>query len=61
MGGLDIKFMTVAEVTKATRLSKMTIYRMIHEGELKATRISRSFRVDEQDVIALIKAGHVRP
>ena len=39
--------MTVAEVATALRVSKMTIYRLIHSGELPAMRIGRSFRVSE--------------
>ncbi|MBA2323568.1 MAG: helix-turn-helix domain-containing protein [Pseudonocardiales bacterium] len=39
--------LTVAEVAKTLRVSKMTIYRLIEAGELPAIRIGRSFRVPE--------------
>jgi len=32
------------------RVSKMTVYRLVHAGELPAVRVGRSFRVPEQAV-----------
>ena len=32
------------------RVSKMTVYRLVHSGELPAVRVGRSFRVPEQAV-----------
>jgi excisionase family DNA binding protein len=46
----DVRFLTVAEVAKIMRVSKMTVYRLIHSGELEAVRVGRSFRVPEQAV-----------
>jgi excisionase family DNA binding protein len=46
----DIKFCTVAEVAAMMRVSKMTVYRMLHNGEIPALRVGRSFRVREEDV-----------
>lgn len=45
-----VKFLTVAEVAALMRVSKMSVYRMIHAGELEAVRFGRSFRVPEQAV-----------
>ncbi len=42
------KFLTVAEVAEQMRVSKMTVYRLVHSGELAAVRVGRSFRVTEQ-------------
>ena len=41
------KFLTVAEVAEIMRVSKMTVYRLVHSGELPAVRVGRSFRVNE--------------
>ena len=41
----EVKFLTVAEVAAAMRVSKMTVYRLVHSGELPAIRVGRSFRV----------------
>jgi excisionase family DNA binding protein len=38
-------FLTVAEVAAQMRVSKMTVYRLVHSGELEAVRVGRSFRV----------------
>jgi excisionase family DNA binding protein len=45
----DSKFLTVAEVAAMMRVSKMTVYRLVHSGELPAVRVGRSFRVREDD------------
>jgi len=43
----DVRFLTVAEVALIMRVSKMTVYRLVHSGELEAIRVGRSFRVPE--------------
>jgi excisionase family DNA binding protein len=53
------RFLTVAEVAEMTRVSRMTVYRMVHAGELPAVRVGRSFRVPEAAVQQLIAAGLV--
>lgn len=49
------KFLTIAEVAAMVRVSKMTVYRMVHNGDLPAVRVGRSFRVTEDDVHEYIK------
>ncbi|KRF37158.1 helix-turn-helix domain-containing protein [Nocardioides sp. Soil805] len=46
----DVVFLTIAEVAAKMRVSKMTVYRLVHGGELPAVRVGRSFRVTEDDV-----------
>lgn len=41
----QMSFMTVAEVAALMRVSKMTVYRLVHNNELPAVRVGRSFRV----------------
>lgn len=50
----EVKFLTVAEVADMLRVSKMTVYRLVHSGELPAIRFGRSFRVPESAVQAAI-------
>ncbi len=50
-----VKFLTVAEVATVMRVSKMTVYRLVHSGELPAVRVGRSFRVPENDVHAYLQ------
>ncbi len=42
-----MRFLTVAEVADVMRVSKMTVYRMLHAGEMPAVRVGRSFRVPQ--------------
>ena len=57
-GGEDsvsaIRFLTVAEVAATMRVSKMTVYRLVHNGTLEAVRVGRSFRVPEKAVQAYL-------
>ncbi|TDQ05589.1 excisionase family DNA binding protein [Labedaea rhizosphaerae] len=46
----QVKFLTVAEVATVMRVSKMTVYRLVHSGELPAVRVGKSFRVPEKAV-----------
>lgn len=47
-GGADIRYFTVAEAALILHVSKMTIYRLVHSGELEAIRVGRSFRIPGQ-------------
>lgn len=49
-----LRFLTVAEVATQMRVSKMTVYRLVHSGELEAVRVGRSFRVPEHVVEAYL-------
>ena len=51
----EVVFLTVAEVASVMRVSKMTVYRLVHSGELPAIRVGRSFRVPQQAVHEYLK------
>ena len=55
----EVKFLTVAEVAAVMRVSKMTVYRMVHAGELPAVRVGRSFRVPEKAVHDYLRAAFI--
>ena len=55
----DVRFLTVAEVASIMRVSKMTVYRLVHSGELEAIRVGRSFRVPEQAVTQYLRDSFV--
>jgi excisionase family DNA binding protein len=44
------ELLTVAEVSALLRVSKMTIYRMVHAGEMTHVRVGRSFRIPAEAV-----------
>ena len=53
-----MQFLTVAEVAAAMRVSKMTVYRLVHNGELPAVRVGRSFRVPEDAVHEYLRGAY---
>ncbi len=55
----EVRFLTIAEVATVMRVSKMTVYRLVHSGELTAVRIGRSFRVPEQAVHDYLRAAFI--
>ena len=55
----EVRFLTVAEVATIMRVSKMTVYRLVHAGELEAIRVCRSFRVPEQSVNQYLRDAFV--
>lgn len=46
----EAQYATVNEVASLMRVSKMTVYRLIQQGDLPAVRIGRGYRVLEDDV-----------
>ena len=50
-----VRFLTVAEVAEMMRVSNMTVYRLVHSGDLPAIRFGRSFRIPESAVETLIQ------
>lgn len=55
----EVRFLTVAEVASIMRVSKMTVYRLVHSGEMPAVRVGRSFRVPEDAVDAYLRGSFV--
>ena len=56
----DVRFLTVAEVAAVMRVSKMTVYRLVHNGELPAVRVGRSFRVRDVDVDGYLQSRYTQ-
>ena len=54
----DVRFLTVAEVALIMRVSKMTVYRLVHSGELEAIRVGRSFRVHAKAVHDMLESSY---
>lgn len=51
------QFMTVSEVAEVMRVSKMTVYRLIHAGELPAIRVGKSFRVPQSALSSMLDSS----
>ncbi len=57
----QMRFLTVGEVAQMMRVSTMTVYRLVHAGELPAVRFGRSFRIPESAVSNIVySAGELR-
>ena len=52
------QFLTVAGVAALMRVSKMTVYRLVHNGELPAVRVGRSFRVHARAVHDMLETSY---
>jgi excisionase family DNA binding protein len=53
------RLLTVAEVANVIRVSRMTVYRLIRRGQLKAIRVGRNYRVAEDDLTRYLEAQAV--
>ena len=45
------RFLTIFEVAAIMRVSKRTVYRMVHDGHLEAAKVRGSFRIPEDAVL----------
>lgn len=54
-------FLTVSDVAARLNVSKMTVYRLVHSGELEAVRFGHTFRVSEEAVGHYLADAVVNP
>ena len=54
----QMQFLTVVQVASMMRVSKMTVYRLVHGGELPAARVGRSFRVPRHAVEEYLRSAY---
>ena len=50
-----VRFYKVSEVAEVLRVSKMSVYRLIHAGGMEAIQVGRSFRVPAHAVDAYLR------
>lgn len=53
--GSDGYLLTVEEVAQALRLSKMTVYRLLHTGAMTHKRVGHSYRVEKGELERYLK------
>jgi excisionase family DNA binding protein len=51
------RLLRVREVADVMRVSTMTVYRLIHAGDLPATRVGHSYRIAQREVDAYLLRG----
>ncbi|MBU0660932.1 helix-turn-helix domain-containing protein [Patescibacteria group bacterium] len=49
MKEIDKDFYLVEEIASKLRISKMTVYRYIEAGKLKANKLGKEFRISTED------------
>ena len=54
-----LALLDISEVATALRVSNMTVYRLIHDGRLPASRVGRSFRVERSDLDAYLDVSYL--
>jgi excisionase family DNA binding protein len=54
------RLLTVAEVAATMRVSNMTVYRLIKNGDLPALRVGKNYRIRESDVDAFLSDRSVQ-
>lgn len=52
------RMLTVHQVADVFGVSRMTVYRLVHSGQLPALRINRSFRIDSAAVDRFMRANN---
>ena len=52
---IEERLLTVREVAEVLRVSRMSIYRMIKQGEMPAFRVGRGYRLRQEDVHRYLK------
>jgi len=52
-------YLTVDEIAEKMRVSKMTVYRLCHSGQLPTIRVGRSFRVLETDLAGFVRQSEI--
>ncbi|MBA3691658.1 MAG: helix-turn-helix domain-containing protein [Actinobacteria bacterium] len=51
----EARLLTVNEVADLLRVSRMTVYRSIKQGEMAALRVGRNLRLREEDVHSYLR------
>jgi len=49
------ELLTVVQVSKILKISKMTVYRYIKAGKLSAIKVGRDFRIKQSDFDAFLE------
>lgn len=54
---LTPQLLTILEVAEILRVSKHTVYRLVHEGDLEAIRVGRAFRIPQHAISGISRAS----
>jgi excisionase family DNA binding protein len=51
------RYLTITQIAADLRVSRMTAYRLVHNGELEAIRVGRSIRVPREAYEAYLRGA----
>lgn len=51
--------LSVADVAEMTGVSRMTVYRLVHDGVITGYRVGRSIRIDGRDVTEFMQSARI--
>jgi excisionase family DNA binding protein len=54
------QFMTVVEIAATMRVSRATVYRLLHAGQLPSIRVGRSLRIPRVAVETYVRTSTLR-
>ena len=54
---MEKRFLSTMELAKILGISRIAVYQRIKKGEIKATRMGRSFMIDKKDLGGILKKG----
>ena len=58
---LSKPFLTTHEIAELLKVSEATVRSWVHDGELRAARFGRDFRIAAQDLEAFVEAHIMQP
>lgn len=58
---LSRPFFTIHEISELLKISEATVRGWVHQGELRAVRFGREFRVAAKDLEAFVEAHVLEP
>ena len=58
---MTVKWLSIQDVADELGINKMTVYRLVHGGEIPGYRFKRLFRVKQEDLDAYIRESQVVP
>ena len=56
-----VRFLTVAEVADVMRVSRMTVYRLVHSGEMPAVHVGHSYRIPQDALEQYLATACIEP
>lgn len=60
MSDIQPTYLTVTQVCELLHISRLTLYRWVKQGKLKATKVGQKLLIDQLDIQKLINEGKTK-